>query len=84
MQNILFTLILSVIYASTLPGVAHAVPPVAVLQPSAETSLMWEDGDGRQSRLIKRLAPSTPESDHSSDCSGGAANMLNKRTVSAP
>ncbi|EJW20388.1 hypothetical protein IMCC14465_18520 [alpha proteobacterium IMCC14465] len=45
MQNILFTLILSVIYASTLPGVAHAVPPVAVLQPSAETTIMLEDGD---------------------------------------
>ena len=35
-------------------------------------------------RLRNRLAPSTPESDHSSDCSGGAANMLNRRTVSAP
>jgi hypothetical protein len=30
------------------------------------------------------LAPSTPASDHSSDCSGGAANIMNRRAVSAP
>src|SRR5512137_1649722 len=35
--------------------------------------------------LFRNLnAPSTPLSDHSRDCSGGAANMINKRTVSAP
>ena len=28
--------------------------------------------------------PSTPASFHSSDCSGGAANIENRRTVSAP
>jgi len=28
--------------------------------------------------------PSTPDSFQSSDCSGGAANMENRRTVSAP
>ena len=28
--------------------------------------------------------PSTPASCHSSDCSGGAANIENRRTVSAP
>ena len=28
--------------------------------------------------------PSTPASLHSSDCSGGAANIENRRTVSAP
>ncbi|CFP65048.1 Uncharacterised protein [Bordetella pertussis] len=30
------------------------------------------------------MAPSTPESDHSSVCSGGLANMTNSRAVSAP
>src|SRR5690554_2403500 len=38
----------------------------------------------RQKRRKKRLAPSTAASDHSKDCSGGAANIINRRTVSAP
>jgi hypothetical protein len=38
----------------------------------------------RHRRFMKRCAPSTPESDHSRLCSGGAANMVNSRTVSAP
>ena len=33
---------------------------------------------------MKRNAPSTPSSDHSSVCSGGAANIMNSRAVSAP
>ena len=33
---------------------------------------------------MKRNAPSTPSSLHSSDCSGGAANIMNSRAVSAP
>ena len=37
-----------------------------------------------QTRFKNRCAPSTPESDHSSVCSGGDVNMMNKRTVSAP
>ena len=32
----------------------------------------------------KRCAPDTPSSLHSSVCSGGAANIVNRRTVSAP
>jgi hypothetical protein len=35
-------------------------------------------------RRRKRKAPSTPASDHSSDWSGGEANMMNRRAVSAP
>ena len=35
-------------------------------------------------RFKKRAAPSTPSSFHSSDWSGGAANRINRRTVSAP
>jgi hypothetical protein len=30
------------------------------------------------------VSPSTPASDHSSDWSGGEANMMNRRAVSAP
>ena len=33
---------------------------------------------------MKRNAPCTPSSDHSSVCSGGAANIMNMRAVSAP
>ena len=36
------------------------------------------------SRLRKRNAPSTPSSDHSSVCSGGEANIMKSRAVSAP
>ena len=35
-------------------------------------------------RFMKRNAPSTPSSLHSSVCSGGAANIMNRRAVSAP
>src|SRR5580692_361785 len=35
-------------------------------------------------RLMNRNAPCTPSSDHSKVCSGGAANMMNSRAVSAP
>ncbi len=35
-------------------------------------------------RRRNRFAPSTPSSDHSSDCSGGAVNIMNRRAVSAP
>ncbi|MNT43575.1 hypothetical protein D3C72_1800560 [compost metagenome] len=35
-------------------------------------------------RRRKRDAPSTPEPLHSSCCSGGAANITNRRAVSAP
>ncbi|MCY1306863.1 hypothetical protein D9M70_567470 [compost metagenome] len=38
----------------------------------------------RQTRRRKRLAPSTPESDHSRLMSGGEANIMNRRQVSAP
>ncbi len=33
---------------------------------------------------MNRYAPCTPSSDHSSVCSGGAANIMNSRAVSAP
>src|SRR6204780_4486242 len=36
------------------------------------------------SRLMNRNAPCTPSSDHSNVCSGGAANIMNSRAVSAP
>src|SRR5690606_6410531 len=35
-------------------------------------------------RRRKRCAPSTPDSDHSTVCSGGLANITNRRAVSAP
>src|SRR5260221_123928 len=37
-----------------------------------------------QSRLRKRNEPSAPESDQSSVCSGGLANIMKSRAVSAP
>ena len=37
-----------------------------------------------QTRFRKRLAPSTPDSCHSSVMSAGEANIMNRRTVSAP
>src|SRR5579885_788675 len=37
-----------------------------------------------QRRFRNRWAPSTLASDHSSVCSGGEANMMKKRAVSAP
>ena len=33
---------------------------------------------------MKRNEPCTPSSDHSSDCSGGAVNIMKSRAVSAP
>ena len=33
---------------------------------------------------MNRKAPCTPSSDHSKICSGGAANIMNSRAVSAP
>jgi hypothetical protein len=38
----------------------------------------------RHSRRTKRAEPSTPSSDHSSVSSGGALNIMNTRTLSAP
>src|SRR5690606_19011179 len=41
----------------------------------------WQNAHRRRRN---RFAPSTPESDHSRVCSGGLANMTNRRAVSAP
>jgi hypothetical protein len=40
--------------------------------------------DGLPQAPQEQFAPSTPSSDHSSDCSGGAVNIMNRRAVSAP
>ena len=57
----------------------RAVGAAAGTAPAATCSLTM-----RHSRFRKRAAPSIPASLHSSDCSGGAVNIMNRRTASAP